>query len=180
MTQTIPRALALLATLTTGLLTATACGGGFEIIYGPAADMKRPIAAAIAFDADQISVASRAVDGCSESAVGAEIRAVERERVRLKLKDLGFPKVADLQPDDYKKIAEALDVDSLIIGRVGGHDDLPMNRYEVTSLEARVVDAKARRDRPRRELQRSELRGRRLPHQQGALRRPAQVQEVAG
>lgn len=121
---------------------ASGCGGGFEIIYGPAADMQRPIAVAIVFDADQISVASRAVDGCAESAVQVEIRTVERERVRLKMKELEIPKVADLKPDDYKKIALALDVDSLIIGRVGGHDNLPLNRYEVTSLEARVVDAK--------------------------------------
>lgn len=104
--------------------------------------MQRPIAVAIVFDADQMSVASRAADGCAESAVGVEIRAVERDRVRTKMKELEIPKVADLTPADYKKIAEALDVDSLIIGRVGGHDDLPLNRYEVTSLEARVVDAK--------------------------------------
>lgn len=119
-----------------------ACGGGFEIIYGPASEMPRPIAVAIMFDADQASVASRAADGCAESAIAVEIRGVERDRVRAKLKDLDLPKVADLTPADYKKIAEALDVDSLIVGRVGGHDDLPLNRYEVTSLEARVVDAK--------------------------------------
>lgn len=123
-------------------LAASGCGGGFEIVYGPASEMPRPIAVAIAFDADQASVASRGADGCAESAVAVEIRTVERDRVRAKLKDLDLPKVADLKPEDYKKLAEALDVDSLIIGRVGGHDNLPLNRYEVTSLEARVVDAK--------------------------------------
>jgi len=118
------------------------CGGGVEIIYGPAATAAKPIAVAILVDADQQSVANRVSDGCAASTVEVEIRTVERERVRTTQKDAGMPKVADLQPEDYKKLAAALDVDGLIIGRAGGHDNLPLNRYEVTSLEMRVVDAK--------------------------------------
>jgi hypothetical protein len=118
------------------------CGGHLHVTQGTAAGKAATpnSVAVVNFAVEQQSTRNRIADGCLDGIQKAGVHVVEREHVSQVMKDNGITPAAEPTVQDVQKLGKLVSSDAIIIGNAAGHMDLVVNRFMVTSIEARLVD----------------------------------------
>jgi hypothetical protein len=129
----------LLAIAAAALLTG--CASHIHVTQGTAAKAPTPNSVAVVnFAVEQQSTRNRIADGCLQGLHNRGVHVVEREHVAEVMKENSLTAQSEPTVQDVQKLGKLVSADAIIVGNAAGHMDLVVNRFMVTSIEARLVE----------------------------------------